>query len=90
VSCLSPTSCFAVGQYVSAFEEFGFPAEELTVAESWNGTNWTLQSSPSSPEEKLGGLVSVSCTSSIACMAGGTAHEANPEGTSLTLGERYE
>jgi hypothetical protein len=35
VSCLSASSCFAVGNYVSA----EFSSQEKSLAETWNGTN---------------------------------------------------
>lgn len=64
VSCTSSTSCIAVEEY------FG-PSEPLqTLVERWNGTNWTIQSTPNA----LGGtnlLVGVSCTSGRACTAVG-------------------
>jgi len=54
VSCTSPSACIAVGG---------------SLAERWNGTNWTIQPTPDPP----GGaeLEGVSCTSPSACIAVG-------------------
>ncbi|HEY1919446.1 MAG TPA: hypothetical protein VGH27_28075 [Streptosporangiaceae bacterium] len=63
VSCLSADSCEAVGYY----SEGNGP---LNLAESWNGSSWTVQSTPASADSELGG---VSCTAANACTAVGTA-----------------
>jgi hypothetical protein len=61
VSCTSATTCTAVGYYV---DSAGTP---LTLAESWNGTAWSVQAGPTS----VGGLNGVSCTSASSCTAVG-------------------
>jgi hypothetical protein len=65
ISCPSATFCSAVGYYVD------FKGVQHTLAESWHGTNWSVNNSPavsgSSPE-----LSSVSCVFSGDCMAVGT------------------
>jgi hypothetical protein len=71
VSCPAATNCVAVGWFLgriqgtSAFQNF-------TLAETWNGSTWTIMPSPS-PTLPGGGaqLNSVSCTSSTSCMAVG-------------------
>ncbi|MGN6257567.1 MAG: hypothetical protein ACTHN3_07440 [Solirubrobacterales bacterium] len=92
VSCLSGSSCFAVGARISKEEEVaGFPVvrEQRTVAETWNGSQWTAQTTPSAENAKSL-LTTVSCTSSIACTAAGSATP-GPSGESVgMLGERYE
>jgi hypothetical protein len=40
VSCTSSTACTAVGQYVNGSDA------EATLAETWNGTAWTIQITP--------------------------------------------
>ena len=65
ISCTSTTSCYAVGDdYQPTY------AETYTLAEYWNGTSWTIQSTPN---PYIGGnfLLSVSCVSSTACEATG-------------------
>jgi hypothetical protein len=90
VSC-SPwsSSCTAVGRYVSAaeFELEGAATEEKTLIESWNGSEWAIQSSPNPEGRKFSILNSVSCPSLTRCMAVGSARGA---AETVTLAERYE
>ena len=78
VSCAAATSCTAVGSY----EDSSF--NQLSLAESWNGTSWTIQSAPSPSGYSV--LSAVSCTAAGACTAVGTS------GTSpaVTLAERWD
>ena len=63
VSCSSSTNCVAVGSYESTD---GFPDP---IAESWNGTTWTVDSLPTFT---IGGLLAgVSCPAADQCMAVG-------------------
>jgi hypothetical protein len=62
VSCVSTTFCIAVGNYEIA------GGHDRTLAESWNGTAWTILSTPSE-EGGLNLLNSVSCTTSTSCTA---------------------
>lgn len=63
VSCVSATACVAVGSYLNSGSAF------RTLAESWNGTCWSLVASPQPGDgDSLNG---VSCTSVTACMAVG-------------------
>jgi hypothetical protein len=67
VSCTSATECMAVGQYW-----VGNEVDELTLAEEWNGTSWTVVSSPNPSGYNLGNVLSsVSCISATACTAVG-------------------
>ncbi|MGN6662670.1 MAG: hypothetical protein ACTHK6_00470 [Solirubrobacterales bacterium] len=88
VSCLSESSCFAVGQYVSAGEA-GEVTEEKTLAESWNGVAWTIQASPNPAGAKFSSLTGVSCNSATACTAAGSSKPGTGS-TIETLAERYE
>jgi hypothetical protein len=66
VSCTSATACTAVG-YSHATAAFA----RTTLAESWNGTSWSVQQTPlrhTSADHTLDG---VSCTSATACTAVG-------------------
>ncbi len=67
VSCSSSTACTAVGRY----EGTSFPAEPQTLAERWNGTSWTVQSTPNPSETGSSNLLGVSCFSSTSCTAVG-------------------
>jgi hypothetical protein len=90
VSCLSSSSCYAVGNYASKASSKGVSEEEKTLAESWNGSEWTVQSSPN-PEGKLFSLLgAVSCYSSSACTAVGSARPGSGAENTVTLAERYE
>jgi hypothetical protein len=62
VSCVSTTSCKAVGSY------FTSSGDTLTLIESWNGSRWTVQSSPN-PGTSNDGLSGVSCVSTTSCKA---------------------
>ena len=86
VSCSSATVCTAVGGW-SAYQVSGF------VADFWDGTAWTIQSTPSSTSPG-GQLNGVSCTSATACTAVGELSSAEGlpapvadtwDGTSWTL-----
>jgi len=70
VSCTSSTSCTAAGYY-SPNVSGGFPLENKTLVESWNGTTWTIQSSPNPSGQAYSALLGVSCTSSTGCTAVG-------------------
>ena len=65
VSCTSATACTAVGYYRNS-SDLAVP-----LAESWNGTAWTIQPTPSPAGGTQIVLQSVSCTSSSACTAVG-------------------
>ncbi len=63
VSCLSITSCWAVG-----YDGQG-SADDQTLVESWNGTAWSIVPSPNSGPGS--GLNGVTCTSGGPCIAVG-------------------
>jgi hypothetical protein len=66
VSCVSASSCVAVGQYYEANVTNGLYE---TLIESWNGTDWSITPSPS--PGTVNSLNAVSCVSSKSCMAVG-------------------
>ena len=68
VSCTSPSACTAVGYYTAA-------NSDQTLIESWNGSAWSIVSSPTHSSINL--LFGVSCSSSSACTAVGdnNSHE---------------
>jgi hypothetical protein len=63
VSCISSAFCMAVGRYGAS------GSAAMTLAESWNGTQWSVVPSPSPTTDSS--LNSVTCTSATACMAVG-------------------
>jgi hypothetical protein len=64
VSCMSASDCLAVGSYNDG-------STEVTLSEFWNGTSWTLHSTPPLSAAKSSELVSVSCTAVGPCTAVG-------------------
>ncbi|HXR60600.1 MAG TPA: S8 family serine peptidase, partial [Solirubrobacterales bacterium] len=87
VSCLSGSSCIAVGSLSSPN---GFvPQEEATIAQSWNGTSWTLQSSPNGAGNLFSSFAAVSCSSTVACTAVGKTRPGSSQANMVTLGARW-
>ena len=79
VSCTSTTACTAVGNYVSS------SGTELTLAEAWDGSGWTIQSTPDPSAAQSSSLLGVSCPSAGACSAVGWS--SSSDGTELTFAE---
>jgi len=73
VSCPSVKACTAVGQYVP-FSAGSYPPPR-SLAENWNGKNWTIESSPNPAGRtkyiQPPPLAAVSCSSAKACTAVG-------------------
>ncbi len=65
VSCTSNAECIAVGQ------DKGSGGRLVTLAEAWNGTAWSVQSTPVPAGARLSGLAGVSCVSTADCVAVG-------------------
>jgi len=63
VSCTTPTTRTAVGSYVDP------SGTQTTPAERWNGSGWSIQSTPGAAPG--GTLLGVSCTSATSCVAVG-------------------
>ena len=80
VACTSSTSCIAVGYY------FNISSIAQTLVESWNGTAWTISTSPNQ-SSSANSLAGVSCTSSTACTAVGVS--VSPTSIAQTLIERW-
>jgi len=81
VSCSSSTACTSVGEYVTA-EDVGH-----AFAERWNGTGWSVQSTPNPAGAEESYLQGVSCASSTACTATGGYY--NSEGKLVSLAESW-
>src|ERR1700733_3307233 len=60
VTCTNPTSCIAVGTYGTSGD---------TLAENWNGTAWTVESTPNPAGGSSNTLAGVSCGTPDACVA---------------------
>ncbi len=67
VSCTAPTACTAVGISVSDDDI------EEPLAEFWNGTAWTVQTTPTPMGSAGSSLDAVSCTLATACTAVGSS-----------------
>jgi hypothetical protein len=78
VSCAATTACTAVGTY-------GISGVGLPLAEGWNGTSWTQQSTPNPAGSAGTGLGGVSCRSADFCVAVGGATFSGTE--TLATGE---
>ena len=68
VACPTTTYCIAVGSY---FIKSCCAAR--TLAEVWNGSGWTIHSTPSPTADDFSELAGISCTSMSACTAVGTS-----------------
>jgi hypothetical protein len=81
VSCTSATACTAVGSYNIGADT------EVTLAEAWNGTKWSVEPTANPTGSKGSSLAGVSCTSATACTAVGGYD--NGDGTYATLAEAW-
>ncbi len=77
VFCTSPTTCIAVGRYSGSK---GPAIESKTLIERWNGSQWTIESSPNVEGNSHNQLSAISCTSSTSCQTVGytTTKAGNP------------
>ena len=80
VSCSSSSSCTAVGDYTKRL------GTTVTLAERWNGTSWSAESTPNPEGAPSSWLNAVDCPSS-ACVAVGNAFTRS--GTVITRAERW-
>jgi hypothetical protein len=80
VSCVSATSCTAVGDEPST-------SGQATLAEHWNGLKWVIQPTPNLVGS-ASYLLGVSCVSATRCIAAGY-DSSDPNGGSLALAERW-
>ncbi len=88
VSCTSSSHCTAVGAYDESACHSGQPCTELTLAEAWDGTSWTIQPTPNPAGAAYSDLIGVSCTSAAACTAVGQHADSN--GFPVTLAEDWD
>jgi hypothetical protein len=82
VSCASPTSCLAVGDYVE--EPFGY-----AYAEHWNGTAWTAVFSRRVVTSQSTELLGASCPTTTRCVAVGNYALEDPASTLRTLAAQW-
>jgi hypothetical protein len=82
VSCVSASDCTAVGTYNN-----GSSGLSQTLVEQWDGTRWSIISSPN-PSSNGALLDAVSCVSTSACIAVGELQESGYDG--VTLIEKWD
>jgi hypothetical protein len=66
VSCASATSCEAVGNAYA-------PPSQVTLAERWDGSSWTVQSSPNPSGSSASFFEGVACVNATTCLATGAS-----------------
>jgi hypothetical protein len=85
VSCSSASACTAVGYDTTSTTGTG---GDVTLAERWNGTAWSVQTTPSPSADPGSYLSAVSCPSASSCTAVGHTSNYATE-TWVTLAERW-
>ncbi len=91
VSCVTPRTCTAVGQWSPA----PAPHPGVSLAERWNGTSWQVQATPNpAAVDAVNGthnspLAGVSCATVNECMAVGNYASGDANGDFLALAERW-
>jgi hypothetical protein len=82
VSCVSSSDCWAVGSYSNGS---GIPQ---TLIERWNGSSWSIVTSPNASSSQENMLNAVACVSSSDCWAAGSSVNSTT-GIYQTLIERW-
>ena len=80
VTCVSVSDCWAVGS-----SQDGTPGGSYSLIERWNGTSWSIVTSPNNPGDAL---ASVTCLSASSCWAVGD-HFDDTSSSHQTLIERW-
>jgi hypothetical protein len=89
-SCANATQCWEVGITLGNLGS-GSGSTFAPLAETWNGTTWTLAATPPVPAGGGGGLFDVSCLSGSDCWAVGAVVGVNGNGNpSGTLIENWD
>ena len=84
LSCLSGSSCMAVGYWYNP------STVELPLAEKWDGTSWSVLTTPLPSGATQGAFNSVSCISLTFCLAGGWQANGTSLNVTLSLGETWD
>jgi hypothetical protein len=85
VTCASPTECWAVGFSETSEPFVSIPRQ--TLIEQWNGTSWSIVTSPDANTNSVNYLFSAACTSASDCWAVGWNY--NAQGIAQALFERW-
>src|SRR5205085_3421309 len=82
VSCTSARAC-------TAFGDNRINADTgMTLEERWDGTAWTIETTPNPTSATRSSLEGVSCASATACTA--TGFSSDSPGTQVTLAEHWD
>jgi hypothetical protein len=79
VACTSATNCDAVGAFALT-TAISAPRTRQTLVELWNGSTWTIGSSPN-PGAGGDVLAGIACTSTTSCVAGGSQSDGSVKRT---------
>jgi hypothetical protein len=80
VTCSSPSQCWAVGAFSNG-------TTYQTLIEKWNGSSWTISTSPNAGVNQYNILSNVACASASQCWAVGIVYDGN---TDQPLIERWD
>ena len=83
VSCVSDGFCEATGNYSNG------SGTESALAETWNGTAWSVQSAPGPSGASFTSLNGVSCATASWCEAGGDYQQTSQSPTLTALAEAW-
>lgn len=89
VTCTSASNCWAVGGYWYTYIDLGDAIAGITTGiflsliEHWDGSSWTIASSPNANQKNL--LLDVTCTSASDCYAAGYSEANNAVGLLSTI-----
>lgn len=87
ISCFSSTYCIAVGSYPV---QSANPPLTKTLVEKFDGTTWTVQTSPNVAAKNFNRLEAVSCSGTQQCMAVGYVQKGANEGEKEVLVEGWD
>jgi len=82
LACTSATSCVAVG-----LSQLSGSDLQVTLAERWNGSSWSIMASPTPSGVAGARLAAVACPTTTSCLAVGTQDPS--QGGARTLAERW-
>ena len=74
VSCSSPSSCVAVGEYYQ-------PGPPYALIERWDGAQWSIVRGPTPPAHAHADLSGISCADASNCTAVGSSTRNSPQPT---------
>lgn len=83
IACPAAKHCTAVGYQDTA------TYVEITMAEVWNGSKWTVGRAPVSPTEVANSLTGVACSSVSRCIAVGYTESETDNSGYAALAERW-